>query len=163
MVPLQLNFNQATREYLERYVEKKRENSKNSQATGTEGAEKDEEGASGAEKDGPAKSSEEDSKEDDKGIANKENQDIANFGLVTDEDREADREALEKLKGMIEERLKTKPPPTPPPSMDTNGSASNSEVSARSREGDSDVDIMKNGKSLLLLYSHCSATTFCYY
>lgn len=145
---LMLNFNQATREYLERYVEKKRANSKNSQAPGIEGAEIDEEGASSAEKDGPAKSSEKDSKEDDKDMANKDNQDIAKFGLVTEEDREADQEALEKLNGMIEERLQTKPPPPPPPppptTMATDGSGtSNSEVPSRSREGDSDVDVIE--------------------
>lgn len=145
---LMLNFNEATKEYLKRYVEKKRESSKKSEAIVTEGvqeAEKDEASASGTEKDAAPKSTEEESKDDkDK---TKETEDIAKFGLVTDEDREADRVALEKLNGMIEERLKTNPlpppPPTPPVATTVSGT-SNTEVPARSREGDSDVDMTNN-------------------
>lgn len=66
---------------------------------------------------------------------------------MTDEDREADRVALEKLTSLIDERLKTNPLPPPPPLApgDRNGN-SNSELPAKSRDGDSDVDITRNGK-----------------
>lgn len=84
-------------------------------------------------------------KEDD--LSDKENQNATQkFGVVTDEDREADKDALVKLTDLIEERIKTKPPP-PPPLMQNpaDGSVeSNSEVPAKSRDVDSD-DIVKSG------------------
>jgi RNA-binding protein 25 len=87
-----------------------------------------------------------DSKVEDSNSGNKESN-TTNFGIVTDEDREADRVALEKLTSLIEERLKTNPLPPPPPLApgDRNGN-SNSELPAKSRDGDSDVDITRNGK-----------------
>lgn len=111
-------------------------------------ADKEDGTATDIEKSEPSKSSAEDSNNDsDKG--NKENHDLANFGIVTDEDKEGDREALEKLTGAIEERLKTKPlpPPPPPAPADVSGN-SNLELSAKSRDGDSDVDVMRNGEFL---------------
>ncbi|XP_043723324.1 RNA-binding protein 25 isoform X2 [Telopea speciosissima] len=144
---LVLNVNQATREYLERYVEKKteRENKPKETETETEGTEKEEESQPVSEKSKPQKTSEENLKKDENDSADKENQDTTTFGIVNDEDREADRDALEKLTSMIEERIKTKPPPLPPAPTTANGSAkSNSEVPSKSRDGDSDVDIMKS-------------------
>lgn len=84
--------------------------------------------------------------------ANKENiMDIANSGIVTDEDREADRDASEKLAGMIEERLKTNPLPPPPPQTAPDGSGkSNSDLPVKSRDGNSDIDLMRNGEFLQL-------------
>lgn len=108
--------------------------------------EKEDESAEVVEKSGQLKSSVEDN-----GSGNKENHDFANFGIVTDEDKEADREALEKLTSMIEERLKTMPPPPPPPlppaqaTGDGSGN-SNSDVPAKSRDGDSE---MRNCESSL--------------
>lgn len=142
---LVLNVNQATREYLERYVEKKTEREKKLKEDGTEGEEKEGEGAPGVEKHEPPKPSVEDAKKEDD--SEKENQDAAQkFGIVTDEDREADRDSLEKLTNMIVERIKTKPPPPPPPMHNPadNSTKSNSEVPAKSRDGDSDVDIMRS-------------------
>ncbi|XP_057486284.1 RNA-binding motif protein 25-like isoform X3 [Actinidia eriantha] len=142
---LVINVTQATKEYLERYVEKKTENSKKLKETETEGAEKEEEGAPSAKNSELSKPSVEDSKKDDKASSNEENNDSASFGIVTDEDGEADREALEKLTSMIEERLKNNPlpPPPPPPAVDGSGN-SNSEQPARSKDGDSDVEITTN-------------------
>jgi RNA-binding protein 25 len=37
------------------------------------------------------------------------------FGIVTDEDSEADKDVAEKISSMIEDWLKTRPPPPPPP------------------------------------------------
>ncbi|CAK7326957.1 unnamed protein product [Dovyalis caffra] len=143
---LMLNVNQATKEYLERYVEKKTENSKNFKETQAAGIDKVNGTGIDDEKGEPPKSSVEDSNDDsDKG--NKENRDVSNFGIVNDEDKEGDREALEKLTSMIEERLKTKPlPPPPPPSqapVDGSGN-SNLELPSKSRDGDVDVDITRS-------------------
>ncbi|XP_043703844.1 RNA-binding protein 25-like isoform X2 [Telopea speciosissima] len=136
---LVLNVNQATREYLERYVEKKTEREKKPNETGNE-----EESQPGSEKSEPQSTSE---KKDESDSADKENQDSSTFGIVTDEDQEADGDALEKLTSMIEERLKTKPPPPPPAPTTADGSAkSNSEMPSKSRDGDSDVDIMKSAE-----------------
>ncbi|KAF3431289.1 hypothetical protein FNV43_RR26019 [Rhamnella rubrinervis] len=77
---LVLNVNQGTREYLERYVEKKTENYKKVKETEATGAEKEDEEAAGAEKNDTPKPSVEDSKEDN-ASGNKEN-DTANFGIV---------------------------------------------------------------------------------
>jgi len=76
------------RKYLEDFV-KKTKSSKKLKGTQSEGAKKDEE---------------------------TNDTDTANFGIVTDEDREADQKALERLTGMIEERLKNSPI-LPPPSL----------------------------------------------
>ncbi|GAV91424.1 PWI domain-containing protein [Cephalotus follicularis] len=91
------------------------------------------------------KSSLEDSKNDD-GMGKKVNHDITSFGIVTDEDKEADQEALEKLRSIIEERLKTRPLPPPPAQLavtDVSGNI-NTDLPAKSRDGDSDADIVKN-------------------
>ncbi|EYU31272.1 hypothetical protein MIMGU_mgv1a003280mg [Erythranthe guttata] len=150
---MQLNVNQATREYLERYVEKKSESLKSIKESETEGAEKETVSASDAETDDIFKSSEEspkpssDEHKRDENEMNKEKPDAASFGLVTDEDRKADREALDKLAGMIEERLKSKPlpPPPPPPQRPVDGPGnSNSEQPSESRDRESEEDLAKN-------------------
>ncbi|XP_057948923.1 RNA-binding motif protein 25 isoform X2 [Malania oleifera] len=142
---LVLNVNEATKEYLKRYVEKKTENSKKPKETEAEGDDKMEESGSAVEKNDPSKPSAEDSKMEVDDSRNKENNDSANFGIVTDEDKEADREALEKLTSMIEERLKTKPLSMPPTQGAVDGSgSSNLETNAKSRDGDSDVDIIRS-------------------
>lgn len=138
----QLNVDQAAREYLERYVRKKTENSKKPQESDIE---KEQEAVSSDDKNEIPRPSVEDSKKDGNELVNKENQDNATFGIVTDEDREADREALEKLTRMMEERIKTKPLLPPPTQGAADGSENtNSELPTKSR--DSDVDIMRNGE-----------------
>lgn len=145
--PSQLNFNSATKEYLERFLQKKRENIKKSEAVGTEGGQeidKEEGKATGSEEGVPSESTQEESKEDS--ITDQKDQDMTKFGLVTDEDREADQGIIEKLNGMIEERLKTHPlPPPPPPPVATDGSGTLSQEG--SKERDMDVDRVKNGES----------------
>ncbi|XP_057528779.1 RNA-binding motif protein 25 isoform X1 [Amaranthus tricolor] len=149
---LVLNVNQATREYLERYVQKKKENLNKPGETGAEEVKKegdsapDTEKSEGNEKKEPAEAAVEDSKKVLIETENKEN-DIANFGLVSDEDRIADRDALDKLTNMIEERIKTKPPPPPPPPAQkvTDGPTnSNSEMPAKSEDKDTNIDASKN-------------------
>ncbi|KAI3744607.1 hypothetical protein L1987_57693 [Smallanthus sonchifolius] len=142
---LMLNFDKATKEYLKRFVEKKKENLKTLKATDSEGAGKEEKATS-------PKPSIDESKEDDNNNneANKENDDYATFGLVTNEDKEADKEASEKLSEMIEERLKNKPlPPPPPPPLTAPDAGGNltSEHPAKSRDGgDSDADLAKTAE-----------------
>ncbi|CAA6670646.1 unnamed protein product [Spirodela intermedia] len=141
---LVLNVNQATREYLERYVDKKteREKLKESEAKGSE----PENGSpSGPEKQEPPKPADE-SPEANEESENKEKQDNAQkFGIVSEEDRDADRDALERLTNMMQERLKNKPLLPPPPFETASDTAkSNSEAPSKSRDGDSDVDIIKH-------------------
>ncbi|XP_042445350.1 RNA-binding protein 25-like isoform X1 [Zingiber officinale] len=140
---LMLNINQATREYLERYVEKKAEKEKQKEAeTGTPPIEKDSREGSEIQEQ-PTKPVEEGIKKDPEDSEEKENQ-VGNkkFGLVTDEDREADSDALGKLMGMIEERLKNRP--LPPPVLVDGSAKSTSDIPSKSRDVDSDVDIMKS-------------------
>ncbi|KAJ6814270.1 RNA-binding protein 25 isoform X1 [Iris pallida] len=139
---LVLNINQATREYLERYVEKKTEREKLKE-TETKAADKDSESGPIENQEPPKADVEEAKKEEDSG--DKEKHDNQKFGIVTDEDRDVDRNALEKLTSMIEERIKNRPLPPPPPlptHADTSAK-SNSEMLSKSRDGDSDVDIMR--------------------
>ncbi|KAH6809572.1 hypothetical protein C2S51_027355 [Perilla frutescens var. frutescens] len=148
---LMLNVNQTTRKYLERYVEKKIEGSKVKESA-NEGSDKEEVRESGTDADKTVKSSEEslkpssDEQKKDDGEMNKENPDAASFGLVTDEDKEADRVAFEKLTGMIEERFKNKPlPPPPPPQTVIDGPGnSNSDQPSGSKDRESGEDGMKN-------------------
>ncbi|XP_030511479.2 RNA-binding protein 25 isoform X2 [Rhodamnia argentea] len=140
---LVLNVNQATREYLERYVEKKRENAKKqNESEAAAIAEKEGDGASSAEKNESLEPSGDDSKNGHSDSGKKESHDNAPFGIVTDEDREADKEASQKLTSMLEERLKTKPLPPPPPQVPADILAiTGSEAPAKS---DSDADPSKN-------------------
>ncbi|KAK9189538.1 hypothetical protein WN943_018136 [Citrus x changshan-huyou] len=77
----QLCTDQETTKYLKHYIEKKTENTKKLKETQDVGS---------AEMNEPVKPPE-----------------AAKFGIVTDEDKEADLEAFEKLTSMTEERLKT--------------------------------------------------------
>lgn len=139
-------MNQTMKEHLERYVKEKKENLKNKE-TQAGVVEKNEEGAQPPNANEDAKADTEPSNKEDNESAKKESQDVANFGIVTDEDREADREALEKITKMIEERLKTRPLPPPPAQPNGDGSVNlTSEQSVKTRDGDSVVDTEKNGK-----------------
>ncbi|XP_027361801.1 RNA-binding protein 25 isoform X2 [Abrus precatorius] len=140
---LVVNVNQAMKEYLERYVKKKPENSE-SKETQT-GVDKNDEGAKPSDANEDAKPNTDHSNKEDNETGNKESHDVANFGIITDEDREADREAIEKITKMIEERLKTRPLPPPPPQPTGDVSVNlTSEQPAKTRDGDSDVDTEKN-------------------
>ncbi|XP_057822191.2 RNA-binding motif protein 25 isoform X2 [Cryptomeria japonica] len=144
---LVLNVNQATRDYLERYVEKKTEREKQIKAAELQDADKEEETAPGVEKKEPPKPPPVDSQNKDNGDS--EDQDSGKkFGIVNDADRQADENAMLKLKTMLEERSRLRPLPPPPPlptSTDGPGkSVSASEATGRSKDADSDVEIMKS-------------------
>ncbi|CAI9092898.1 OLC1v1028256C1 [Oldenlandia corymbosa var. corymbosa] len=144
---LMLKVNQATQEYLEQFVEKKKEGLKNKEVgaeTETENNKMDEVGGSGDKKIETAsvelpKPVTEESAKDGNETTDKENSDASSFGVVNDEDRQADKEALEKLTEMMEERLKNKPLPPPPPHPSAPGS-SNLEGPAKPRDGEMDID-----------------------
>ena len=123
----QLNVNQATREYLERYVVKKKEREKlkeSGEDAVQPGSEKQEVPKSVDEKLGAGDESDDKEKEDN----------ARKFGIVSDEDRDADTDALDKLTNMIHERMQNQPPPPPPPS----------ETAAEGSKS-TDVDIIKTG------------------
>ncbi|XP_073149223.1 RNA-binding motif protein 25 isoform X2 [Henckelia pumila] len=151
---LMLKVNQATSVYLEHYVKKKTESSKTIQGSETEVFGLGEPTASVSDKNEAVtssnesvKPSSEEEKKDDGEKLNKENPEDANFGIVTDEDMEADREALEKLTSMLDERLKNKPLPPPPPPLQTavdGPDNSNSEQPSGSRDGESETDVAKH-------------------
>ncbi|KAI9125204.1 hypothetical protein K1719_003820 [Acacia pycnantha] len=138
---LTVNPNDATKEYLEKYVKKKNENlQKDTQAVGSE---KDDESAkpSNAKEEGKP----DDSKKEDSKSGNKENRNVTNLSIISDEDREADREALEKITNIIEERLKTRPLPPPPAQAAPDGPANSAlEQPSKGRDGDSDADTVNN-------------------
>ncbi|GLT86435.1 hypothetical protein SLE2022_045760 [Rubroshorea leprosula] len=140
---LSINVNQATREYLEQYVKNKIENEKKLKETqsGEDGKEVETEASN--EKNEPSIASVEDTKEDGD-TGNQKNLDIANSGITTDEDQEADKEALDKLTSMIEERLKTNPLPPPPAQPAPDGSMKSNSEMPKSRDGDSDGDVMQS-------------------
>ncbi|RZC28256.1 RNA-binding protein 25 isoform F [Glycine soja] len=139
---LKVNVNQAMKEILELYVKTKTENLKNKE-TQEVGEKNEGEQPSNANED--AKVDTEPSNKEASESSNKESHDVANFGIVTDEDREADCEALEKITKMIEERLKTRPLPTPPAQPTGDGSVNlTSEQPVKARDGDSVVDTEKN-------------------
>ncbi|KAJ4830036.1 hypothetical protein Tsubulata_027693 [Turnera subulata] len=149
---LLVNVSQATREYLERFVENKTQNSKNlkeAQAAGLdkEGGDVKEDATSHvAERNEASQSSAEDSTKDGES-GNKENHELATFGIVTDEDKDGDQEALKKLTSVVEERLKSKPlppPPPPPPAIVDGLGNSSSDLPPKSKYGDSGADVMRN-------------------
>jgi hypothetical protein len=150
----QINEDEAMRNYLERYVQKKTEDSKEKETQATE-VEKDDKVAKPSDVNEDAKPDlEHSNKEESNDSANKKSHDVATFGIVTDEDREVDRDALDKIKMMIEERLKTRPLPPPPPPPIGDGSVDSTSEQPTKTRGDSDVDTKKNGKgkTLWLLY-----------
>ncbi|XP_023541514.1 RNA-binding protein 25-like isoform X1 [Cucurbita pepo subsp. pepo] len=141
---LVLKGTQATRDYLKRYVEKKAENSKKLKETQVSETKEDEADIANVAKNETSKPPAEDSKED-RDSGEKEDHDIACSAVLSDEDREADREASEKLTNSLEERLKSRPLPPPPllTTADVSGNSS-AEPSAKLKDGEYDVDILKS-------------------
>ncbi|KAK7407260.1 hypothetical protein VNO78_09013 [Psophocarpus tetragonolobus] len=139
---LKVNVNQNMKEHLEQYVQKKTETLKNKELQA--GVVENDEGEQPSNVNKDAKADTEPSTKEDSESANKDSHDVATFGIVTEEDREADREALEKITKMIEERLKTRPLPTPPAQPTADGSVNLTSEPVKTRDGDSVVDTEKN-------------------
>lgn len=148
-----MNVNQATKEYLLKYVEKKIEDAKKakeSQAVGTgvnraEGPESEREKTESDEKCVSARPTLGETGKD----GEPKNIDIANSAVLTDEEKEADREAMKKIESAVEERLKTNPLPPPPPPPPADGSGM--ELAFKSKDGDSNTDIARSGLCFCLL------------
>ncbi|KAG6556371.1 hypothetical protein Mapa_002314 [Marchantia paleacea] len=143
---LVLNVNQATRDYLERYVSKKKESEKLIREE-AEAIVKDEELAPGVESIEPLKPSLILFPKDE-GTDKEENaeEDGKKFGLVNDFDRQADELASQKLASMLEERARLRPLPPPPP-LPPAGSLSKAASpfdSSRFKDGDSNLDGTKS-------------------
>ncbi|XP_078162933.1 splicing factor PWI domain-containing protein / RNA recognition motif (RRM)-containing protein isoform X2 [Carex rostrata] len=144
---LVLNINQATRDYLEKYVVRKTEREKLKETEALLG----DLAAEGivqhpTENDASKPITEEPKKESESPDNKEEIQDeTQKFGIVNDDDRAADKEALEKITEMVEERAKTLPPPPPRPvEPPANLSAkSQPEIPSKSRERD-DADAAKS-------------------
>ncbi|KAJ7535852.1 hypothetical protein O6H91_12G048600 [Diphasiastrum complanatum] len=139
---LVLNVNQATREYLERYVTLKKERERQLKERAQED-DKEEEMAPGVEK--THKPSPGQSKEDCLTSAETEPEhDGKKFGLVNDADRLADDFASEKLTSMMEVRARLKPLPPPsalPATSELAGKSSSAlEGSVKSKDADSNFD-----------------------
>ncbi|KAE9614436.1 putative RNA recognition motif domain, PWI domain-containing protein [Lupinus albus] len=137
---LTLNVNSTMKEYLKQYVEKKAENSKKNE-TQAVASENDDGSALPPDANGDGKPDAEHSKKEDNDSGNKEPNDLATFGIITADDREADKQAIEKITNMIEERLKTRPLPIAPVQAAGDGSAIISEQPAKTRDGDVGVDM----------------------
>ncbi|CAM6100095.1 unnamed protein product [Calypogeia fissa] len=141
---LVLNVNQATREYLERYVAKKKEREKFLQQQAAE-MEKDEELAPGVESietpKPPPLFSKDDGPEKDSGGE----EDAKKFGLVSAADIQGDELATQKMNSMLEERSRLRPLPPPPP-LPTSADGLNKSVdtSSKSRDGDVSADATKS-------------------
>lgn len=142
---LVLNVNQATREYLERYVLKKKEREK--LALEEEAAIRKEERAPGV--DAVVEPIKPAITIDDKDDNSSPEVDAKKFGLVTEADKEVDGNALQKLNAMLAERARSRPLPPPPPLPTVSDSAvkiaSVSDVSAIGRGANSAGDGAKSG------------------
>ncbi|CAM8943969.1 unnamed protein product [Rhodiola kirilowii] len=149
---LVLNVNQSTRDYLERYVQKKTDNSKSLKENQSEVLDEKDQVVkdSSAEKvDKPADEdlkTDNDSKNDVKELEEKDSGHTATFGIVTDGDRSADQETLQKLTDMVAERLKNNPLPPPPAHLPPDGSRSSTEPPTKARDVDSDLDTNREGE-----------------
>ncbi|CAM0911385.1 unnamed protein product [Alopecurus aequalis] len=133
---LVVNINDATKEYLKKHVEEKKKAQENAKEKKDVGGD----GTSAVAEDESLKlvSSKTDETEDVEDKGDQEN--TKKFGIVTNEDSEADKDAAEQISGMIEEWLKTRPPPPPPPPPLIQPSA---DISSKHNHGESGVDMTK--------------------
>ena len=132
----QVNTNDATKEYLKKHVEEKKKAQENA---------KEKEGGDGtsAVADNESLKLVSDKTDETEDVGDKDDQENANkFGIVTNEDSEADKEAAEQINSMIEEWLKTRPPPPPPPPPPVQPSA---DIASKHNNGESGVDMKKTG------------------
>ncbi|RCV31047.1 hypothetical protein SETIT_6G145200v2 [Setaria italica] len=109
---LVININDATKEYLKKHVEEKKRAQDKAKET-------EDGGGDGTTAVAETESSKPVPDESDKATRDSVDKDseenTKKFGIVTDEDSEADKDVAEKISSMIEEWLKTRPPPPPPP------------------------------------------------
>ncbi|RLN05430.1 hypothetical protein C2845_PM13G12590 [Panicum miliaceum] len=117
---LVININDATKEYLKKYVEEK----KRAQEKAKETENGDRDGTTAVPENESSKPPDESDKATGDAGDKDSEENINKFGIITDKDFEADKDVAEKISSMIEEWLKTRPPPPPPPvqpSADSSG------------------------------------------
>uniref|UniRef100_A0A0D9X7U0 PWI domain-containing protein n=1 Tax=Leersia perrieri TaxID=77586 RepID=A0A0D9X7U0_9ORYZ len=131
---LVVNINDATKEYLKKHVEEKKKSQEKTKETEDGGG-----SVSTAVTGNELSKPDSDETETETGNAgdkgNEENP--KKFGIVTDEDSEADKDVAEKMSSMIEEWLKTRPPPPPPPVEQP------ADISSKHKNGESGIDMTK--------------------
>ncbi|KAG2578683.1 RNA-binding protein 25-like isoform X2 [Panicum virgatum] len=118
---LVININDATKEYLKKYVEEKKRLEE--KAKETENGDMDRTTAVAEIESSKPVPDESDKATEDAGDKDSE-ENTNKFGIITDEDSEADKDVAVKIRITIEEWLKTRPPPPPPPvqpSADSSG------------------------------------------
>lgn len=133
---LVVNINDATKEYLKKHVEEKKkaqENVKEKEDGGRDGT--------SAVAENEALKLVSDKTDETEDIGDKDDQESTKkFGIITNEDSEADKDSAEQINSMIEEWLKTRPPPPPPPPPPVQPSA---DISSKHTDGESGVDMKK--------------------
>ncbi|KAF7095838.1 hypothetical protein CFC21_097902 [Triticum aestivum] len=131
---LVVNINDATKEYLKKHVEEKKKVHENTKKEEDEGGD----GTSAVAENESLKlvSGKTDETEDSGDKDSEEN--TKKFGIVTNEDSEADKAAAELINSIIEEWLKTRPLPPPPPPPPVQPSA---DISSKHNNGESVVDM----------------------
>ncbi|KAK3123402.1 hypothetical protein QOZ80_8AG0630090 [Eleusine coracana subsp. coracana] len=138
---LVININDATKEYLKKHVEEK----KKAQEKARETERGDGDGSTaGAENELSKPVPDESNKETGDAGDKDSEENTKRFGIVTDEDSEADKDAAEKISSMIEEWLKTRPPPPPPvqPSADISAADTMKTDSVDKNDADTDKKVV---------------------
>ncbi|KAG8047271.1 hypothetical protein GUJ93_ZPchr0008g13958 [Zizania palustris] len=128
---LVVNINDATKEYLKKHVEEKKKAQEKAKET-EDGGGSVTNAVIGNELPKPVSDETEIEDTGDKG--NEENP--KKFGIVTEEDSDADKDGAEKISSMIKEWLKTRPPPPPPVQQ-------SADISSKQKNGEPGVDMTK--------------------
>lgn len=100
---MQITVNHTTREYLERFVQKKKEKELQAKLEASQAAETEVETAPGVEAPEPVKKPAAEVPKTNESTENQESDPKA-FGIVNDEDKEKDDEAQKKLASLLDER-----------------------------------------------------------
>ncbi|KAL6598485.1 hypothetical protein ACP70R_046184 [Stipagrostis hirtigluma subsp. patula] len=133
---LVININDATKEYLKKHVEDKKRAQEKAKVTEDGGGD----GNNAVSGNESSKSVPDESDKETGDAGGKDSEDNAKrFGIITEEDSEADKDTAEKIKNMIEEWLKTRPPPPPPP-VQPSADSSGADMTKNDSDDKNDVD-----------------------
>ncbi|KAF8701993.1 hypothetical protein HU200_033328 [Digitaria exilis] len=137
---LVININDATKEYLKKHVEEKKRAQEKAKETEDGGGD----GTTAAAENESSKpvSAEPDRATGDAGDKDSE-ENTKKFGIITDEDSEADNDVAQKISSMIEEWLKTRPPPPPPPPVQPSAESSGIDMTKTDSDDKNDADTDK--------------------
>ncbi|KAL6900844.1 hypothetical protein ACP4OV_005520 [Aristida adscensionis] len=131
-----ININDATKEYLKKHVEEKKRAQEKAKVT-DDGVVDVTIAVPENELSKPAPDQSDKETVDAGGKDSEDN--TTRFGIVSDEDSEADKDIAEKINSMIEEWLKTRPPPPPPP-VQPSGDSSDMTKTDSDDKNDADTD-----------------------